>query len=80
MRICVYRYQLFAEKINNNIGEYTAFGIAVLKDDDENTEEILRVSDISTDKALVEDFVGLCNRHQPAPCHIYDIIEDVLYS
>lgn len=80
MRICVYRYQVFGQKLNNNIGEYTAFGIVVLKDNGIKTDEILRVPDISTDRALIENFVDLCNRHQPAPCHIYDMIEDILYS
>ncbi len=71
---------MFAEKINNNIGEYTAFGIVVLKNNGGNAEEILRVPDISTDRALTENFVNLCNRLQPAPCHICDMIEDILYS
>lgn len=76
----MYRYQTFAEKLNNSIGEYTAFGIAILEGTGENMREIWRVSDISADKTVVENLAEMCNKRQLSPCHIYDVIEDSLYS
>lgn len=43
-------------------------------------KELIRVSDVSTDKNKVENLIALCNEEHLDPVHIYDVIEDFLYS
>lgn len=74
------RYQLFAEKISNDNGEYETFGILISEETGGDCTEVLRIHDVSTDRPVVERLVKACNSLQLAPCHIYDVIEDILYS
>ena len=48
--------------------------------EDNERKEVLRISDVSADKSKVEELVDLCNKEQLEPVHIYDVIEDFLYS
>ena len=63
-----------------SVGKYTAFGIVVYKMVNKNRKELIRVSDVSTDKNAVENLIALCNKERLEPVHIYDVIEDFLYS
>ena len=75
--VILYKYQMFAERLNNpDIGNYTAFGIAVYSSVDNNPKKLMNISDISTEKKLVEDLCELCNREQLEPVHVFDVIED----
>ena len=59
---------------DDDIGRYVTYGITVRCDG----EEVLSISDISTDKEKVERLAKLCNDNQLSICHIYDVIEDIL--
>ena len=50
--------------------EYLVYGIRY--DDEHN------IADISTDRAKVEEMVGLFNSAELAPCHMYDVIYDMI--
>lgn len=75
------RYEIFTEELDNpSIGKYTAYGIAVYEMVNKNRKELIRVSDVSTDKNAVENLIELFNKECLDPVHIYDVIEDFLYS
>ncbi len=72
------RYETFTETLAKpGIGEYTAYGIAAY---DENRKELIRVSDVSSNKSVVESLTALCNKEHLDPVHVYDVIEDFLYG
>lgn len=72
---------MFTEELDEpSIGKYTAYGIAVYEMVNKNKKELIRVSDVSTDKIAVEKLVELCNKEHLEPVHIYDVIEDFFYS
>lgn len=76
----MYKYKMFAEKLNHpDIGNYTAFGIAVYSSVDNNPKKLMNISDISTDKKIVEDLCELCSREQLEPVHVFDVIEDMIF-
>ena len=56
----------------NEETEYTAYGIAMLRD---NCAEII-LSDISPDISFVNSLVGKCNTLGAAPEHVTDIVYD----
>lgn len=75
------RYEKFIEKLDKpGIGKYTTYGIVVYEMVNQNRKELIRVSDVSTDKNKVENLIALCNEEHLEPVHIYDVIEDFLYS
>lgn len=78
----MYIYKVFEEEVESqDNGKYNSFGVAVYKSVSENNlEEVLRVSDISPDKKTVQTLSNMCTEHQVEPVHIYDIIEDYIYS
>lgn len=74
----MFQYRLFNETLNSSeIGEYKATGIMVL---DENENELIKMSDVSTNEDDVKKVVDLCNQEQVEPIHLYDILEDFLWS
>ena len=56
----------------NEETEYTAYGIAMLRD---NCAEII-LSDISPDLNFVNSIVRKCNKYNAAPEHVIDIVYD----
>ena len=77
----MYNYNIFVEDLKNeDFGAYTAYGIVVCSMENNQRKEVLRVSDVSTDKEIVENLIDLFNKEQLEPVHIYDVIEDFLYS
>ncbi len=77
----MYLYQTYEEKLNHvDIGSYTGFGIIVLFVSEDSEEELFRVSDISVDKSVVDNMSELYTQVQLEPIHIYDVIEDTVYS
>ncbi len=60
--------------ISNEDNEYTAYGIAVLRDD--YVEIIL--SDISPNIDFVNSIVRKCNKYGASPEHVSDIVYDSL--
>ena len=77
----MYKYSVFVEMLKNEDSvAYTAYGIVVCSMEDNERKEVLKISDVSSDKSRVEELVDLCNKEQLEPIHIYDVIEDFLYS
>ncbi len=71
----MFRYTTVEEEFNDaDLGHYVSYGICVTEDDN----SILTVSDMSTNRDLVDKLVGLCNEHQLDPIHLLDVIEDAL--
>ena len=56
-------------------GKYLTYGIHV---EGSKGEELLTVSDISTDRKAVEDLAKRCTERQLHPVQMADIIEDLL--
>lgn len=80
-RKIMYNYSVFVEMLKNEDSvAYTAYGIVVCSMEDNERKEVLKISDVSADKSRVEELVDLCNKEQLEPVHIYDVIEDFLYS
>lgn len=77
----MYNYNIFVEVLKNeDSGAYTSYGIVVCSMENNQRKEVLRVSDVSTKKERIENLIDLCNKEQLEPVHIYDVIEDCLYS
>jgi len=71
----VVQYIMVEERLNHpNLGEYLSFGIAALK----NGEQIILVSDISTNKNDVLKLAERCSKEKLSPVHLYDVVEDYL--
>ena len=69
------QYIMVEERLNDpNLGEYLSFGIAALK----NGEQIILVSDISTNKNDVLKLAERCSKEKLSPVHLYDVVEDYL--
>lgn len=56
----------------------TTYGIAVYANSatDGSATVLISISDISADRALIEELVNRCNRLQLSPLHLKDIISD----
>lgn len=75
------QYEIFTEMLDDpSIGKYLTYGIVGYEMVNKNRKELIRVSDVSTDKNKVENLISLCNKERLDPVHIYDVIEDFLYS
>ncbi len=73
----VLRYQLVKEVYQDGKAPRVSYGMAVYIKDEQNIN--LRViNDITQDKNKLSSLIEKCNRLQPAPCHLNDIIEDFL--
>lgn len=53
-----------------NIGQYTAYGIA-LGDD-------ILLEDVTCDKAFADEIIGKLNKFQASPIHICEIVENLI--
>lgn len=72
-------YQVIEEKLYTaDIGAYISFGLKVIFATHGVYLELLRVSDISTDKSKVARLAALCTKGQVRPIHLADVIEDSL--
>ncbi len=77
----MFNYKIFVEVLKDEESmAYTAYGIVVCSVENNEGKEVLRIPDVSADKSKVEELVELCNKEQLEPVHIYDVIEDCLYS
>lgn len=71
----MYKYIAVEQQLEHpDIGTYTSYGIKAIKEN----KEIAFVSDVSVDKAFVENIVRRCTDLQLAPIHIFDVVEDVI--
>ena len=73
----MYVYLITEEEFcHEDVGNYVAYGLKVIFATYGVYSEILRISDISTDKNSVIKLADLCNRNQASPVHIFDVIQD----
>lgn len=67
-------YEVFEEtKEIESVGRLVTFGIVAAAT---CGRADLRVSDISTNRSVVEQLADECNRHDVSPMHFMDILED----
>lgn len=59
------------------LGTYQTFGLRVL-DHRSQTEEVIVIRDISTDRSFVAHLAYVYNRNQLDPVHLLDVLEDLL--
>jgi hypothetical protein len=70
------KYEVIAENLwDADIGSYTAYGVLAR---DCQGNNVLKVSDVFTDKSDAEAFVEKCNSLDLDIIHIYDVIEDTM--
>jgi hypothetical protein len=70
-------YQVFEEKLfNDELGDYTTFGISILKA--ECNEVIERIHDAFPNLATADRLVRLCNLQALDPSQLEDVIQDNL--
>lgn len=76
-RVCTQkiRYLTVRETLHSEeSGEYVSYGISVRKEE----REIAFVSDVSTQRDLVERLVWLCNQNGLYPEHLQDVVQDLI--
>ncbi|MBQ8850428.1 MAG: hypothetical protein IJ011_08875 [Clostridia bacterium] len=73
---CVtYRYEAVREELySDEIGEYTAYGIAVYL----GNTRVEFISDLTNDQGEICSLVNKCNENQLDAVHVYDVVEDFL--
>lgn len=80
----IFRYALISEKLfSSELGRYRSFGIRAFRIRAfQKTEcgwrEVAFVSDVSTDRAAVEQLARRCTEGQLDPIHLLDVVEDAL--
>lgn len=75
----MYAYLPVRENLSSDeYGDYTAFGISVLKKTGGEYKEIEFISDVSLNLLKVLEIVYLCTKNRLEPIHIHDVIEDTL--
>lgn len=72
----MYRYLPFKERLySDDLGYYETFGIKVLN---ENSQEVMSISDVTPDKALITCFCNKCSDEQLSPIHLCEVLDDNL--
>ena len=73
-------YGIIEEKHNINGGERISYGVAAYADcfTDGSALVVETVSDISSDRESIEEFVDKCNSLSLSPEHLRDAVEDFL--
>lgn len=59
-------------------GEYTAYGIAAYRINNNFQEEIAHLSDVFIDYDQAEDLITRCNKNEIDPIHLPEIVEDAI--
>ena len=78
--ITQYEYRVLQTQYTIQGRTYTVYGISVYEQAFDNSPIALvrKVPNISLSMSRVADLVERCNRLQPSPIHLDDIIEDFL--
>ena len=75
----IFRYALISEKLfSSELGRYRSFGIRAFQKTECGWREVAFVSDVSTDRAAVEQLARRCTEGQLDPIHLLDVVEDAL--
>ena len=75
----IFRYALISEKLfSSELGRYRLFGIRAFQKTECEWREVAFVSDVSTDRAAVEQLARRCTEGQLDPIHLLDVVEDAL--
>ena len=59
---------------------YTTYGVEVLDNKDGDLILLDEITDVSSDKDLVQQLVDDCNKYDLDPVHLRDVIADRLYA
>ncbi len=65
-----------SEEKNCEIGGYTAYGLEAQLASGTESTRIDSLSDISTDRSLVEGLVNYCNEKKVAPFSLMDVVDE----
>lgn len=69
-------YKVICETLSSEIiGHYETFGVAVF---DSADNQVMKISDVSTDRDKVLDIVQKCNDGKLDAIHLLNVIEDSL--
>ena len=63
---------------NEEVGSFTAYGIGVCETNPYTRKTLKYISDVFLDQKKAEKIVGLCNRLQLDPIHLFDVVEDAI--
>ncbi len=75
----IFRYALISEQLfSSELGHYRSFGIRAFQKTECGWREVAFVSDVSTDRAAVEQLARRCTEGQLDPIHLLDVVEDAL--
>lgn len=75
----MYSYSYVREILQNEeVGEYSAYGVQISCITYEKCEPIQYISDVFVSEQDAKAFVDECNRLQLSPIHIDDVVQDVL--
>lgn len=75
----IFRYALVSEQLfSSELGHYRSFGIQAFQQTECGWREAAFVSDVSTDRAAVEQLARRCTEGQLDPIHLLDVVEDAL--
>ena len=75
----IFRYALISEQLfSSELGHYRSFGIRAFQKTECGWREVAFVSDVSTDRAAVEQLARRCTEGQLDPIHLLDVVEDNL--
>lgn len=76
MKTFISRYDVIKESFIDEDGNvYEGYGILIKND---LNEEIMRISDITTNRNNIEILANRCNEGAASLIHIFDIIEDFI--
>lgn len=71
----IFRYALISEKLfSSELGRYRSFGIRAFQKTECGWREVAFVSDVSTDRAAVEQLARRCTEGQLDPIHLLDVV------
>ncbi len=56
------------------------YGIACVEEIENRKEIILEIPAITSDEQEIVRLVELCNKHKLSPCHLNDVVEDMLIA
>ena len=54
------------------------YGIACVEEIENRREVISEIPGITSDEQSIVRLVELCNEHKLSPCHLHDVVEDML--
>ena len=58
----------------------TVYGIACVEEIENRRETVMEIPSITSERAVIESLVELCNKNSLSPCQMREVVEDMLES